>query len=102
MAKACLRCGGCCVVADITMSEVTATNEKDQKDFAHWLVAHRCDVTFQKRKNGKRYLVLRIPTTCVHLDHDGEFYFCKIYKTRPNLCKVFKCLKNKSVKKKKC
>ncbi len=94
MAK-CSRCGGCCVVADMNIGEFKkgSPEEKKTMDKLRWLNYHRCDGMVKTRPDGTGFAILRIPMTCVNLGHDGSHYFCKIYKTRPDLCKRFKCLR---------
>ena len=90
--KGCTQCGNCCIQCDIRWEEITDTNKSVIMDRLRWLQLHRCDTQIMSFENGQKFGLLRIPLTCSALDmgKDGKF-FCKIYDTRPQLCKDFLC-----------
>jgi Fe-S-cluster containining protein len=78
--------------ADVHWKEITPENEVEVMDQLKWFNLHRCDTNIITHPNGKKRAILRIPLICKGLDQhrDGKF-FCKIYETRPALCRAFVC-----------
>lgn len=83
----CKRCGQCCIEAPITIGILTDTNKTEIMDRINWLNYHHCKTVIHPDNSIKVW----IPLTCTHLDYSGEEYSCKIYESRPELCKNFKC-----------
>lgn len=102
MANKCLRCGGCCMTADLNIGKVTKENEKEMKETLRYFGYHRCDIMTRKHSDGSRSAIVRIPMYCTHLEYSLEekCWFCKIYKNRPNICRDFGCLKDTLIKEK--
>lgn len=94
--KSCLRCGRCCMTANIILGEITKENVNYWKDKSRWFNLHRCDVN-TKTKEGKTYFELKIPFICANLDMDYKKHqwFCRDYKNRPKICQGFWCAKAK-------
>lgn len=92
----CLRCGLCCTVCDMYIDEMTPESQAKAIDKMKWLNLHRCDTQIRTQKDGKKFTVLRIPLTCIHLDQDLDGkYKCKDYENRPEICRKFNCGKAK-------
>lgn len=88
----CLRCGMCCMTADINWEKITEKNQVTVLDRLRWLSLHRCDTMVLTSTTGEKYGFLRIPLICRNLDQDKEGkYFCKDYANRPGTCRDFLC-----------
>jgi len=83
----CQRCGNCCIKASFLWN----SDDTEKEDIANWFFYHRCDVT--KNQNGG--FNISVPLVCVNLENTDGVYSCKIYDTRPSICKKFLCKKAK-------
>jgi len=63
--------------------------EDDPKEIKRLIEYHNCKAL--KNKQGE--MGIKIPISCIHLGfNDGKAY-CKIYETRPVVCKEYYCEK---------
>ncbi len=85
----CNRCGKCCINPILALHNIPI--DKDINELGRWLSYHGCSPF--KFNNGKEeVLAIRLKSKCEHLEtKDGIFYTCKIYKTRPQVCKDYFC-----------
>jgi len=81
----CLRCARCCVDVPLTFIYTDTSVKKIE-----WLKYHHCETKILE-KDGKKLLQVIIPLTCMHLGYDDKGYKCKIYETRPKICREFTC-----------
>ena len=92
----CLRCGLCCISADVLLEKITAENKVFVMDRLRWFNLHRCDSMIITHKDGSQQGLLSIPLICRNLSQDkGGKYFCKDYANRPKVCKDFLCARAK-------
>ena len=90
----CTRCGQCCTCAFIGLHSIRV--DDDPQEFARWLAYHRCDVKGLPTEDGD-VLMIRIPMVCKHLAYDKQgLASCKIYDTRPQICRDHLCDKLRS------
>ena len=83
----CFRCGNCCTHPYIVFDEVDL-DKGDPRELIRYYSFHKCEPS-QIYKNGKRLLAIRIPIPCQH--YDSEEKSCRIYETRPVICKEHFC-----------
>ena len=82
----CERCGKCCNTYSFWMTNRSFDNDPDEiKRLATY---HGLEL-MKHRETGE--LGLKIPMTCKHLGWKDGKSFCKIYKTRPVVCKKYFC-----------
>lgn len=90
----CQRCGNCCASAFIALYSVR--QGQDHLEIARWLKYHHLNVKWWKFE-GEEEAVLRIqiPYTCQQMGFDGRTgqTFCRIYDTRPQICRDHLCVK---------
>ena len=84
----CQRCGACCHVDMVAYAA--------DEDFERWEKEGRQDIIKRIRDREVMWAGDRIIsrcgrrlTTCYYLDWDGSAFFCKIYETRPLVCRNF-------------
>ena len=66
---------------------------EDKEEIGKWLNYHRCEVLPYPTEHGD-VLGVKIPLVCIYLDYDpSQGYFCKIYDSRPEVCRKYFCKK---------
>ena len=97
----CKRCGQCCIEVPISVGILKDTANKvkmldgdnsqsaEMKDRTDWFSYHHCN----SRTYPDGSVMVIIPLTCMHLDCTTGETSCKIYDTRPELCKRHRCTK---------
>ena len=89
----CKRCGVCCSSAFFAM--YNRPIDEDTEEIARWILYHGCEPMRYPTENGD-VLAIKIPIPCEHLGYsEKEGYHCKIYETRPVVCKNYFCKKVK-------
>lgn len=93
----CERCGKCCDTYSFWLGKNRLADD-DKLEIARLIKYHGCEPV-KNEKTGE--LGIRIPITCEHLDLQDGKAVCKIYETRPVVCKNYFCKKviEKAIKK---
>lgn len=90
--KKCLRCGRCCLWATFSLK---GEADNDRQEIKRWLEGHHCVSVLYPEKDGKMTMGVRIPLICQYLKCKDGVYSCKIYETRPVICKEYFCQRAK-------
>jgi len=83
----CERCGKCCDTYSFWMTN--RSYEDDPTEIKRLIEYHNCEP--MRGANGE--LGIKIPMTCIHLEWDEGKAKCKIYDTRPKVCRDYSCKK---------
>lgn len=83
----CENCGRCC--NSYTFWMINRSFDNDEKEIKRLIEYHGCEPI----KNKKGELGIKIPMTCRHLEIKEGKSRCKIYESRPLVCKEYFCEK---------
>ena len=88
----CERCGACCDTYSFHM--INRFFDDDPTEIKQLIEYHNCTPIRVPNPEGKDFLGIRIPQTCIHLERDKEGKsVCKIQDKKPIVCKNYHCKK---------
>jgi Fe-S-cluster containining protein len=88
----CERCGACCDTYSFHMTN--RFFDDDPTEIKRLIEYHNCTPVKVNNPNGKDFLGIRIPQTCINLDWDKDGKsICKIHDNKPIVCNEYYCKK---------
>jgi len=84
LSELCQQCGKCCMTMTFDGGRVT----EEERDTIRWMELHGLKIDYFHR-GGRLYYAFTVPMRCQELEEKDGRFRCRIYQTRPQMCRDY-------------